>query len=506
MLRRLLQTIFVIGITLSLWGNAETLPTNIVFEIDALEESVAAAPNMERSMVEVRSATIQAEVFLPWRNSTPRWQTGYGVAVRPGVFLTPEALIRNHAALQIRRAGSVQPIPAEVIVSDPRVGLALIRAVEENWFPDAVPLTSVDTIPQNGDFTIVRWGDNDHLQAGAGSLLSISYDSIGEGIPPQLTYTMASSLRVPHSGTPVLHNGQLAGLAMQFGRAANGIVTVAPESINRFLEASQNENYMGVPEPTFAGLPLADPVRRRFLGVPEEYQDRGIYISAARPEENDAFGLRQQDVLLTWDGMALDARGNYEHPQYGRIPFQHLFAQRTAGDHVKATVVRDKTVQEVTVIVEPYADDIFRVPENALGEPADYVVTAGLIFRELTQDYLEGFGNRWQRRADIDLTWHAYAAAAHADVPGHRTVILVGVLADPINIGLRELRHKIVTNINGHTINNLADLAARLDQDGLSSITLQSMDAVPIAFDPAQVEEADQRIQQRFQIPALRRL
>ncbi|MFU8779639.1 MAG: PDZ domain-containing protein [Kiritimatiellia bacterium] len=505
--KRISPALLIASLTFSLQAaTLDDLPPDEILDLDAPDATITAVPHLQQSMVQVRAAIIQAEVFLPWRNSTPSWQTGYAVAVAPGVFLTPEPLVRNHADLQVRRAGSVQQIPAEVILSDPRVGLALIRAVEEDWFPDAIPLRFVDVIPQQGDFRLARWGDNDHLQTGAGSLLSIGFDSIGNGVPAQLTFTIASSLRVTHSGTPVIHNGQLAGLAIESGRAARGILALAPESINRFLEAARNNDYTGVPEPTFEGLSLADPVRRRFLGVPEEYRDRGIYISAARPQESNDYGLRREDVLLAWDGMDLDASGNYQHPAYGRIPFQHLVAQRTAGERIQATVVRDKAMQEVTVIIEPYSEDIFPVPENTIGKPADYIVVGGLIFRELTQDYLEGFGDRWQRRADINLTWHAFAAATLAAEPGKRTVILVGVLADPINIGLRELRHRIVTGVNGHAVQNLADLAARLHQDGLSSVTLHNMEAVPIRFNPEEVESANQRIQARFQIPAMQRL
>jgi len=476
-------------------------------QVPPLPANPAPIPDMTRSMIEVRAAQVEADRFLPWRNSVPRWQSGYAVAVEPGIFLVPEPLIRNHAAMQVRPAGSILPIPAEVIVADPRVGLALIRASAQDALADTIPLPRALSIPSEEPFVIVQWGDNDHLQTDTGNLLSIGHQSIGQGIPPQLTYDLASSMRASEPGTPILHEGRLAGLAMRFEGRRGSATILAPESIERFLTAATNLTYRGVPEPDFESIPLADPVRRAFLGVPAAYGNRGVYISRVQQPPDTPHGLLPQDVLLQWDGYDLDARGNYEHPAYGRIPFQHLMAQRSAGEQVAATIVRDQTVQEVRVTLRAHDDVLAPIPENTIGEPDDYVVAAGLVFRELTRDFLEAHGSRWQRRADINLTWHAYGNVTNApSAAPQRTVILVGVLADPINIGYRDLHSRRVLQINGQTIANLADLAARLDAQGLQSVTLAQMEDVPLVFDPAEVAVADQRIQQRFQIPRLQRL
>lgn len=475
-------------------------------ETAPIEDLTAELPDMTYTMVQVRAATIEADRFLPWRNASPSWKNGYGIAVRPGIFLVPETLTRNNSSLQVRRADTVRPVPAEVIHSDSRVGLALIRASEEDWFEDAKPLPVANEIPQNGDFTIVQWGANDHLQVGAGTLLSIGYDSIGDGIPPQLTYELASTLRVSQPGVPILHNGKLAGISMQFRGGRRAALILSPDSITRFLAASEDDMYTGIPEPDFSTKSLADPVRRRFLGVPETYNENGVYVMSVFPNPDREHGLQTGDVILYWDGQQLDARGNYEHEEYGRIPFDHLVARRSPGEAVTATIVRDREKQDVEVELRTVAEMHKGIPENETGKPDDYVVSAGLIFRELTIDFLKAFGDRWERQAEIDLTWHAYTHQEDVDAPLRRTVILVGVLADPINVGYRELRNKIVTEINGQPIENLHDLSQRLDEEGFTSVTFEGMEEVPLQFVPDEVQEANQRIQQRFQIPEMRRL
>ena len=478
----------------------------IALEPDGVAALPEALPDMTKSMVEVRVSQIEADRFLPWRNSVPRWQDGYAIAVRPGLFLVPEELVRNHAAIQLRRAGSLRPVPGEVVHADDRVGLAIIRATEPDWFSDAVPLSLLHEIPQNGDFTLLQWGANDHLQVGVGNLLSIGFESVGEGIPPQLTYELASSMRIDHPGTPILHEGELAGLAMRFRGGRRTAVVLSPDNITRFLEASEYADYAGIPEPDFEFKPLANPVRRRFLGVPESLAEDGILVRAVFPHTDKDHGLQIDDVILSWDGHALDARGNYQHEIYGRIPFRHLLSQRSPGDHVPVQVIRDKTIQDVYVVMQ--TNDTFhrRIPRNETGQPDDYVIAAGLIFRELTVDFLKAFGERWERRGEIDLIWHAYTHSDQPEDAFKRTVMLVGVLADPINIGYRELRYRIVTQVNGEPIRNLADLAQKLEQDGFSGVTFAGMEAAPLRFVPAEVEEANPRIQARFQIPALSRL
>ncbi len=497
---------FMAGLVICTICTANTLAESPSAETDLLPDVPAELPDMTLSMVQVQSATLEADRFLPWRNASPQRQNGYGLAVESGLFLVPETLIRNQSSIQLRRAGSVRTVPAEVVHADARVGLALLRPIDPDWFTDAEPIEMTPEIPQDGEFTIVQWGANDHLQVGAGNLLSIGYDSIGNGIPPQLTYELASTLRVSQSGVPILHDGKIAGMAMQFISGRRAAMILAPDNMVRFLKASAHDSYTGIPEPDFAAKPLADPVRRSFLGVPSEYDERGIYITGVFPNPDQTHGLKTGDVLLYWHGEALDARGNYEHERYGRIPFEHLVAQQTPGEHIPATVIRDRERQEIKVEMRTVADMHRGIPKNETGKPDDYVVTGGLIFRELTMDYLKAFGDRWERRAEIDLTWHAYTHQEDVEAPLRRTVILVGVLADPINVGYRELRNRIVTQVNGHPIENLWDLAHQLDEEGLTSVTFKGMEAVPIQFVPEDVEAANQRIQQRFQIPALRRL
>ncbi len=464
-------------------------------------------PDMQSAMVEVRVARVQSDQFYPWRQSEPRWHTGYAVAVEPGVFLTLEPLVRNHATILIRRAGSVQQVAARVQLVDPRVGLALLVAEDVALFADMAPRAWLERIPLDGDFTIVKWGENDQVQAGLGQLLSTGYESIGDGVPEQLTYQLVSSMHVGAPGTPVLHDGKLAGLATPFRAGGKTVFALSPDMISRFLADAESAPYAGVPEPDFEVMPLADPVRRRYLGVPPEMADRGVYVEAVLDDAADGHGLHAQDVLLRWDGEELDARGNYTHPRYGSIPFGQLLAKREAGDLVPATVVRDGAVQQVEVRLRTYEDVKHRIPENATEAPDDYVVAAGLVFRELTWNFLEAFGSRWQRRADIDLIWRAVnpTEADTEDEGVGRTVVLVQVLADPINKGYRDLRLRIVERVNGHTIRDLRDLATRITTEGLRHVTLADMEAVPLVFDPAEVAEADARIQQRFQIPTLTR-
>jgi hypothetical protein len=498
------RTTIMTHLLLTLWCIYVSFPA--MAADNTQDDAIASVPGMERSMIEVRVAKVVSDHIFPWRNDTPSWHTGYGIAIGNNMFLTPEELIRNHTSIQIRKAGSVQPVPAQVYIADPRVGLALISPQQPDWFPESVPLDTRIDIPQSGDFTIVQWGDNDHTQAAIGNLLSIGFDSIGEGTPEQLTYQLASSLQVKHAGTPVLFDNRLAGIAMSQGANERASVVISPESINRFLDATQQDQYENIPEPDFTILPLADPVRRHYLAVPEKYQNHGVYVESALTNQTTTDGLQPHDVLIKWDGELLDPRGNYEHPKYGSISFRHLFANHKAGDSISATVVRDKQLQDVTVTLHPYNPDAFAIPENAIKAPADYVVEAGFVFRELTWNFLKSFGNKWQRRTDIDLLWRAIAPPAEHNDPEKRTVILVGVLADPINIGYRRLQLHIVKEINQAPIDNIMDLACRIDQEGLHSVTLDGMNGVPITLDTEAIPEANARVQQRFQIPSLRRL
>lgn len=457
------------------------------------------------SLVELHVTRVETDRFLPWRKSQPITLRGYGVAVGPGLLLTPEELVRNTTLIQIRRAGSSAFVPAQVVLADARSSLALVGPVDATKLPAFVPLGVATSLQREAVHTLVQFGAADQIQSSAGTITSIGLEPIARGSAGQLTYDIVSDLRSALPGTPVLRDGRLAGLVVRLKPNSNASLAIAPDALARFLDAYRKPPFVGPPEGGFEFAPLADPVRRRFLNV--QNSDNGILVNSVRPGGTAESGLLPEDVLIAWDGFLVDNQGFYTHPRYGRLPVSHLISSSgKAGDSVEAEVVRGGKPIRVKLTLRPFSERGTRIPENGQGLPDDYVVECGLVFRELTLDYLQAHGEDWLLRAESRLVWEALTQAYQTSTPGRRLVILVGVLPDPANIGYQTLQNQIVVSVNGRPVESLAQMAREIEANGMSRLKFEGWRDASLFFDSAKRVEANERIRTLYRIPALVRI
>ena len=153
------------------------------------------------------------------------------------------------------------------------------------------------------------------------------------------------------------------------------------------------------------------------------------------------------------------------------------------------------------------------------GKPPRYLIRGGMIFQELTLNYLEVWGQNWKNRAplrlrlfkQLDLT--RTTNASRTKLPKHptseRIVILSQVLPDVVNIGYQELRNMVVKKVNGKKVVNLESMVEALQnpQTDFHRVEfLPDSDRVQIVLPVQELVNADERIMKNFQIPRLQSL
>ena len=462
--------------------------------------------DLRRTLVELNVTRVDADRLMPWRNGAPVAVRGYGVAVGTNLLLTTEEVVRNHTLVEIRLAGSGARLPARVVLADPQSDLALVAPDDPGLAGRLQPLPVVSDIRRNERHTLVQLGAGDHLQRSIGTITEIALSYASAAAPAVLTYDVASDLRAGESGTPVLRDGRLAGLVLHFDAAGDDSVVLAPDVITAFLAAARRTPFVGPPSGGFDSVPLNDPVRRRYLGVPDD--DRGVQVLAVHAGGTADGHLQPGDVLLAWDGCDIDNQGFYRDPVHGRMPLRQLIAgRRTVGEEVTVAIVRAGQPQRLALRLRAQDDAAARVPENAAGAPDDYLIDGGLLFRELTADYLHAMGVRWPLQANARLVWEYLTNAGRPRGPGERVVFLAAVLPDPINIGYQGLHDEIVTAVNGHAVTNLAQLARIVAAEGgVADVSLDDWPGVRLPLDTNHLAEANARIQRMYRIPSLARI
>jgi hypothetical protein len=174
--------------------------------------------------------------------------------------------------------------------------------------------------------------------------------------------------------------------------------------------------------------------------------------------------LRTNDVVVAIGDVAVSEEGLVNHATWGKIHLKYLLNQHYGGDELKLKVVRQG--HELTVQARLQRFDSNRAPvvNYRYEGPEPHLIFGGLVFQELSQDYLKQWGKDWRGIGPSDLLFTMNFANKVTAPPNTRVIFLTRVLADPFNRGYTELRNRLVDTVNGHKITSLASLREALDQ------------------------------------------
>ena len=474
----------------------------LILTLGALGARAAAEPR-DAAVVQILVTYRRFDPGIPWRREKPQERDGYGVVVGPGRVLTVESLVRNATLVEIRRAGDGTRIPCTVVLADAQANAALLSCTDTRGLAALTPVPVSTNLTRAGKVQIVQFDEAAQIQTAEGTVTEASVAPLPDAPWSALMLKVHSELHVTEDGAPVFRGAELAGLVMGYDRDAQASLVLPSTLLARFLADVATPPYRGVPSAGFTWAPLLNPDKRRYLGLADDA--RGVLVLKTIPGSGAAAALQPQDVVVAWDAVPVDSEGYYADPVCGRVLFSNLITSRhRPGDSVAVAVMRDRTNQTVTVTLQSRTDDDALIPENAAGEPVEYLTEGGLVIREVTGDYLRAAGGKWIFQAHPKLVHLYLTRAQFPEQVGDRVVILSGVLPDPVNVGYQQLRDMIVTRVNGQPVRNLADVFAVAEKDGsIERLTLDEF-GVDVMLDRSTIGAANKRIRSVYNIPKLR--
>ena len=451
------------------------------------------------------SATYQGhDEAMPWRMGRPSVRYGYAVRVGKNTFLTTESLVRNHRLIELSKARTAQKMAARVLLSDEHVNLALLSVDKIGALADLELFGPIDKLAPKAELEVLQFDGNRQLQRGMGRMLRVGMERLPDAPYRSLTMQLLTDVNVNGQGAPMLCGGKLAGLVMAYDKSTRTGAVVPFPVLQRFLEDALREPYQGIAAAGFVSAVLVDPAKRAFLGVKKP--DVGFAVVMCHPQSGAAAALKPNDVIMEWDGHTVDNLGYYNDPEFGRLDFSYLIkGRRRPGDRISASVIRDKQVKPVEVLLTAFRDGHNLIPDDPTARQPDYLVTGGLVLRECTGRFLNAYGDNWRNSAPARLVHLHDTRRLRPERPGDRVVIISQILRDPINIGYEYFIGRVVEGANGQPIRNLGDVFRIQDESGpITRLKLARLE-VEIAFDAAQLPEAHKRLSRAYGIPALRR-
>jgi len=353
------------------------------------------------SLVRVNVTGQPYDYFRPWQKKAPFSKRALGAVLPQGRVLVTADLVANENYVELERAESGEKIAAKVEMVDYEANLALLEPVEKKFLDGLSPLElALDTVV--GD-RLSAWQlePTGALVVTEGLVTTVQMMHYPTDVGQFLTYRMSIAMQYRENSytVPLVKNNKLAGLLLRYDSRSQLLDAIPAPVITHFLKDVQTEHYRGFPSVGFSFFPTRDPQLRSFAG--ETGKPAGVYVTSVEPNMPAAkAGLQVGDIVTAIGNNEIDQTGNYVDPLYGKIEFTNLITSHTyAGDALALKIQRDGKPMQLNVTLDHRSAQDYVVPPYNLDQPPAYYVLGGLIFQELSRQYLKEWGGNWLREA-----------------------------------------------------------------------------------------------------------
>lgn len=470
----------------------------------------APEPAAERQLPVVRvNVTGQAFNFTqPWRKNAPTIRQGLGVVLLDGRILVTAELVANHTYVELEKPETALKAAATVEVVDYDANLALLAAPAAE-FLQSIQGAKLDESAAVGDrVEILQLENNGKPVRTAATITGIEVGLYPVDENAFLVFRLSLPLQSRENSftVPAFKDGRLVGLLMRYDPRTQTADVVPAPVIAQFLKAASNKPYTGFPRAGLTFSDTRDPQLRRFARLPDG--TGGAYVTKVLPgSPADAAGLKQGDVLLSVDGKTIDQDGNYTDPRFGKISLAHYVSTvLQAGQTIPLTVWRDGAEVKLEGTVAPRDRSRMASQPYIFDTAPEYVIVGGIVFSELSRQFLREWGPNWPREAPLKLV---YLDRFQSELPPDRgkIVFISSVLPGPETMGYEDLSGEVVEEVNGKPIRSLADLAAAIDNPSGEFHRIKLADDPGlIVLDVQGSKDAEERVKQEYGLPSLRRL
>jgi PDZ domain len=473
------------------------------------EPSIPGAKPRQLSLVRVNVTGQPYDYFRPWQKKAPFSKRGLGAVLPAGRVLVTADLVANQNYVELERAESGEKTAASVDVIDYEANLALLEPIERNFLNGLAPLEiAQDTVV--GD-RLAAWQleQTGALAVTEGLVTTVQMMHYPVDVGQFLAYRVSISMQYRENSytVPLVKNNRLAGLLLRYDPRSQVLDAIPAPIITHFLKDAGTQHYRGFPSGGFSFFPTRDPQLRKYAG--QTGKPGGVYITSVEPNSPAMkSGLQVGDILTGIGSNEIDQNGNYVDPLYGKLEFTNLLSVRAfAGDSVPFHIQRQGKPMELNVTLDHRSAQDYVVPPYNLDQPPPYYVLGGLIFQELSRQYLKEWGGNWQKEAPPRFVYMDRFQSELFPEGNRRVVILSQVLPATTTIGYDDFAYLTVTKVNGKEVRSLGELAAAAKHpiNGFIKVETEE-DPKQFELEADQVLAEDPALQQNYGITQLQRL
>jgi len=178
----------------------------------------------------------------------------------------------------------------------------------------------------------------------------------------------------------------------------------------------------------------------------------------------------------------------------------YLASCLSPGDSIAVTMRRDGNTYEQKVQLEPWVARGWYGNQLPSESPwPDFEVVAGLVFTDLSAEYLNEFGESWRLVAPTALM------ALTGSEQSFAAVVLSEVLPDESTVGYLGIRHSVLDTVNETKVSSLAELRRSLQVVPDSFTTFRLLNGLQIVMDTNSLDSSTRRVLKAYNLRSARR-
>ena len=465
----------------------------------ALGQANESKANWQDSIVLIDVTRNNFNFRIPW-DKRAQSVSKFGAVIEGKELLTTAAGLANHTLVRIQKGGRGKWTNGEVRWIDYQANLAVIGVEDDTFWEGLAPVRFTDAKNLKENLQVIRWrGGNIEKRAAEFSRFSVADANFNQA--PRIELKASSEIEGAGKAELMVSKDQVVGLVAS--KSGSTCSVIPATFITDVLKLRKADQYKGLGYFDFIWQPASNPAVTDYFKL--DGNPRGVLV--IKPGKKSV--LRLHDIILEVAGFPIDIQGDYLDPDYGHVIMEYLACRnKWAGDILKLKIWRDGKVQDIDYKLPKadFSDNLVRDRPNDV-EPT-YLIVGGLVFVPLSAEFLSSWGGDWQRSAPFRLVFYNNQKAKKDQ---KSLVVLSLVLPDFYNIGYqqRSSQNIVIEKANGNLISTLEDLAKALDKpkDGFHILEFKKGSSLgKIILDAEKLEQANDRIAQRYGIQSLQKL
>lgn len=458
--------------------------------------------NFQNCIVRIEAAKEAVDYRTPWNSGGVG--RGYGTAfhIGGGRLMTNAHVVSNARFLGLKKEGEAALRQARVRYIAHDCDLALLEVEEDDSFED-MPALEFGGLPSlHSTVEVLGYPiGGERMSVTKGVVSRIEFRPYAHsGTDSHLAIQIDAAINPGNSGGPVLQDGKVVGIAFQgvSGKIAQNTGYMIPMPVvNRFLTDLEDGVYDGYAELGVDHFNLTNPSYRARLGLPGN--GLGVVVTSVLKGGSSDGALERGDVLLAIDGYPIAADGRILLDR-DYVQLEEIVERKFIGDKVTLALARDGRQEETDIVLKGAGP--YRIHTRRYDERPRYLVFAGLVFQPVEHNLL---ATAKQKPPEV-MDMYAFYIQEELYVDHPEIVVLSRILPDPVNTHMDGFRMQVVDTVNDRRIGTFAELDEALRDPAPRYIIRFIGESLPLVIEAGDVSEADARVAEQYQIPAMKRL